>query len=106
MNSDVVVVAMLALMLGALFGGLLNRWLHGKSIGHRFIQFVGLAWLIGATVILALEKAVDGVAGTILGAIAGYLFGMQRHDGDDREGRDSRGSRSPRRGSASPNKSA
>ena len=70
--------SMLFLMVGALAGGLHNRWQKKRGIGDRFIQFVGVAWLIGATVILALEMKLEGTPGTLLGALAGYLFGMQR----------------------------
>lgn len=93
--SSNVTLGMLVLMLGALFGGLLNRW-HGKvdkdglrrssSITHRFIQFVGVAWLVGGTLILAMEKVIDSsVVATIFGALAGYLFAMERHDGMDKK---------------------
>ena len=75
----IAVVSMVVLMLGALVGGFWNRHRSGKdgqsrAIGRRFIQFVGLAWLIGATVILSLTSRMDGQI--ILGAVAGYLFGM------------------------------
>ena len=60
---------MLILMLGALAGGLRNSCRTSKGIGRRFIQFVGLAWLIGATVILSLTSEIDGQI--LLGAVAG-----------------------------------
>ena len=81
MNDSYVQGAMIALMLLALVGGLVNRWHMKKGITYRFIQFVGVAWLVGATVILAVTKAIDGVGGAILGTLAGYLFGM-RNDND------------------------
>ena len=73
-------VAMIVLMLAALGGGLYNRHRLGKGIGQRFIQFVGIAWLIGATVILALMSKLDVGASALLGVLAGYLFGLKRHD--------------------------
>ena len=81
MNESYIHFAMIALMLGALVGGLLNRWHLGRGMGDRFIQFVGLAWLLGATVILALTSNIEGVAGALLGMLAGYLFGMRRPKG-------------------------
>lgn len=80
MIESYVEIAMLVLMLTALIGGLVNRWHLKKGMSYRFIQFVGVAWLIGATVILAPSSQLDGTAGTILGAVAGYLFGMRRGD--------------------------
>lgn len=79
--SIIVVIAMVSLMLGALVGGLWERVSRQRSITHRFVQFMGLAWVIGATVILGVLNHLDGIAGTILGATAGYVFGLQRHDG-------------------------
>lgn len=54
--SDVIVVAMLLLMLGVLVGAFMTRrgQNQDRGITHRFIQFVGVAWVIGATVILSL----------------------------------------------------
>ena len=75
MDGFYIQLGMIALMTTALVGGLLNRRRLGKGIGERFIQFVGVTWLIGATVILTIADLIDGVAGTILGALAGYLFG-------------------------------
>lgn len=59
----------------AVIGLLIERIKTGKGIGVRAIQFLGIAMLVPATIILALEKAIDGgVVGTLLGATAGYLF--------------------------------
>lgn len=67
---------MLLIMVGSLAGAMYNRWQLGRGIGGRTIQFVGLAWVLGIATILALEgKLQEGVAGTLLGAVAGYLFG-------------------------------
>lgn len=79
-TTPFVVIAMLVLMLGTTIGGLAERWRRRKSITHRFIQFVGLSWLIGATVILATKGLLEGTSGTVLGAVAGYLFGMRRNE--------------------------
>ena len=73
-------IGMIVLMAAALVGGLLNRSHLRKGIGERFIQFVGVTWLIGATVILAFAELIHGVAGTLLGALAGYLFGVRKQD--------------------------
>lgn len=68
--------AMLVIMVGSLVGAMCNRWQLERGIGGRTIQFVGLAWVLGIATILALEgKLQDGVTGTLLGAVAGYLFG-------------------------------
>ncbi len=80
MDESYIYIAMIALMTIALVGGLLNRAHLRKGISHQFIQFVGVAWLIGATVLLAFADLIDGVAGALLGTLAGYLFGMRRHD--------------------------
>ena len=80
MNESYIHFAMIVLMLGALIGGLLNRWHLGRGIGDRFVQFVGVAWLLGATVILALTGKIEGTAGALLGTLAGYLFGMRGRD--------------------------
>ena len=74
----ITIIAMVVLMLAALAGGFVDRWRTGRGITQRFIQFVGIAWIIGATMILAVVGKLDGQAGTILGAIAGYLFGIHR----------------------------
>lgn len=85
-HIGIVIVSMVVLMLGALVGGLWTRRPsnenpRGKGIGRRFIQFVGLAWLIGTIVILAVASHIDKITvGTILGAVAGYLFGMGGRD--------------------------
>ena len=71
---------MIVLLLGALVGGLLIRWHPGRGIGHRFIQFVGVAWLLGAAAILALTKNIEGTAGALPGTLAGYLLGMRSYD--------------------------
>ena len=79
----IVIITMVALMLGALAGGLWTRHRPGKKpkgVGQRITQFVGLAWLIGATVILSVTSHIDGTGGTILAAVAGYLFGIRRRD--------------------------
>ena len=74
--TQVIEVVMLLIMVGSLVGAMINRWQLRRGIGGRTIQFVGLSWILGITVILALEgKLSEGVAGTLLGAIAGYLFG-------------------------------
>ena len=75
-----VIGAMVLLMLVALVGGLLNRRRLNKGMTYRFIQFVGFAWLMGATVILAVADQIDGVAGAILGTVAGYLFGLRNDE--------------------------
>ena len=80
-NESAVILTMLVFMLGSLFGGLWDRSRQNKSITHRFIQFVGVCGLVGATVILATIDKLDGAAATILGALAGYMFALQRHDG-------------------------
>ena len=82
--TDFVNLSMVVLMLSALGCGFLHRWLQNASITHRFIQFLGISWLVGATVILAREQHIDS-ADTILGALAGYLFAMARHDGQARK---------------------
>lgn len=69
---------MFALILGAPAAALWHRYKSGRGIGYGFVQFVGLAWLIGAAVILSVESKIDGAADTILGAVAGYLFAMRR----------------------------
>ena len=67
---------MLLIMVGSLAGAMYNRWQLKRGIGGRTIQFAGLAWVLGIVTILALEgKLQEGVAGTLLGAVAGYLFG-------------------------------
>ena len=66
MDVSQIHLAMIALMLLALVGGVLNRWQLGRSTSCRFIQFVGVAWLLGATVILT-------VASKIAGEVAGAL---------------------------------
>lgn len=59
----------------AVIGLLIERRLSDKGIGVRAIQFLGVAMLVPATIILAIEKTIDGaVVGTLLGALAGYLF--------------------------------
>lgn len=75
-----VVMGMLAFMLCSLIGGFVNRWHLQKGISDRFVQLVGVAWLVAAAVILACMGLIDGVAGAILGTLAGYLFGMRKHD--------------------------
>ena len=77
----VVIIAMLVLMIGGLAGGLWDRSRQNRPITHRFIQFLGVCWLVGATIILATTDQLDGAAATILGALAGYVFALQRHDG-------------------------
>ena len=67
--------AMLLLMTGSLAGTFLNRWQLGRGITWRIIQFVGLTWVLGITVVLALEGRLEGVAGTLLGGVTGYLLG-------------------------------
>ena len=66
---------MLLIMVGSLAGAMCNRWQLKRGIGGRTIQFVGLAWVLGIATILALEGKLDGIAGTLLGAVSGYLFG-------------------------------
>ena len=78
MDESCIQIGMIALMAIALVGGLLNRSPLRKGIGERFIQFVGVTRLIGATVLLAFAGLIDGVAGTLPGALAGYLFGRRR----------------------------
>ena len=53
--------AMLALMAVSLVGALFNRWQLKRGIGGRTIQFVGLTWVLGIAVILALEGVLEGV---------------------------------------------
>ena len=80
MDESYIHIGMIALMAIALVGGLLNHRHLGKGMGERFIQFVGVTWLIGATVLLAFADLIDGVAGTFFGALAGYLFGVREQD--------------------------
>lgn len=75
-----VVIGMLAFMLCSLIGGFVNRSHLRKGISDRFVQFIGVAWLVAAAVILACMGLIDGVSGTILGSLAGYLFGMRKRD--------------------------
>ena len=83
--KSVVIIAMLLFMLVGLIGGLWQRVRLEKGITHRFIQLVGVCWLVGATVILATFGTLNGAAATILGALAGYVFALQRHDGQKKK---------------------
>ena len=88
-SLDFVVHGMVVFMLAVLFGALWTRQgkkgERKKSPTHRFIQFVGISWLIGAVVILSVTEKFSSESGTILGALAGYLFAMRRHDGQQKD---------------------
>jgi hypothetical protein len=83
-------------MLLALAGYFHNRLPHKASsgqrkmgIGARGVQFIGMCLLIPSVVILSLEcKLSECTTGTIVGAIAGYLFSsISRFDDRDRKNR-------------------
>ncbi|MEO0368956.1 MAG: hypothetical protein AAF197_09255 [Pseudomonadota bacterium] len=64
-----VVMALAVIVIG------LNRWLVGRGIGVRSIQFLGIALLVPGAVILALDGKISSEAAiAILAALAGYLF--------------------------------
>ena len=75
MTEDHLSIAALTIMLVTLFGAR-SRLKMGMT--HRVVQFAGFAWLIGATLILSLAEGFGGPAGTILGAVAGCLFGIRK----------------------------
>ncbi len=52
-----------------------ERMINKKGLGVRAIQFLGIATLIPAILVLALEGILEGSAvGAIIGALVGYLF--------------------------------
>ena len=64
-------------MLAVLIVSFRERRSSGRGITRSFIQLVGIAWIIGATLMLAVSGHLDSHASTILGAVAGYLFGLR-----------------------------
>ena len=84
-NESAVILAMVVLMLGGLAGGLWDRARQNKSITDRFIQFLGVCWIIGATVILATIDQLNWAAATIFSAMAGYLFALQKRTKTDKD---------------------
>ena len=69
-------LAMALVMLVGIVGLAVNRIRTDKGIGVRAIQFAGIVMLPPVVVILALEGIMDhSAAGTLVGALTGYLFG-------------------------------
>jgi hypothetical protein len=54
---------------------LVDRYVGDRGIGARAIQFLTVAMLLPAIVILALEKTIEGATvGTLIGALTGYIL--------------------------------
>ena len=49
--TQAIEVVMLLIMVGSLVGAMINRWQLRRGIGGRTIQFVGLSWILGITLI-------------------------------------------------------
>ena len=82
MTSDVgIEYALVAAMISAPTVFLIHRTFAKKSdgshfgIGVRAVQFLGVAMLLPAVTLLAMEHLISGeVVATLLGAFIGYLF--------------------------------
>jgi len=73
--KDGIEIAMLLIMAGGLFVVHSNRRMLRRGIGVRVIQFLAVAFLLPAIVILSLEgKLGNESTGTLLGAIVGYIL--------------------------------
>lgn len=74
-GKDWIELAMVVIMLVGLIGGFWNRHRLHKGIGVRFIQFLGVVFVVPVIVILTLEQRLgtDPTA-TLLGTIVGYLL--------------------------------
>ena len=54
---------------------LIERFAGDRGIGARAIQFLAVAMLIPAILILALERIIESsTVGTLIGALTGYLL--------------------------------
>ena len=68
-------VVMALIMIITLCGVLYERYKKNKGIGVRVIQFLAIAMLLPAIVILSLEGSLDTqTTATLLGAIVGYVL--------------------------------
>lgn len=73
--TDVVEVAAVLIMAGALGGILYDRIKKNKGIGVRVIQFLAVSFVIPTVLILALEaKLSTDATAAILGAVVGYVL--------------------------------
>src|SRR5207253_9193678 len=56
--KNIVEGVMLVIMLAGLIGGVWNRFKLGKGIGLRFIQYIGLTFVVLFFVILSLARCI------------------------------------------------
>lgn len=72
---DIVELVAAGVMLCGILGIVFFRLTSEKGLGVRAIQFVAVATVIPAILILALEKVLTGeTTATLFGAITGYLL--------------------------------
>ena len=83
-----IVLLMAATMPLGLGGVLWHRIVTGKSLTARSIQFVAVAMLVPAIVLLSMEKVLDGsTVGTLIGGLTGYLLsGISNYDKSSGDG--------------------
>ena len=75
-SRQVIEIVASVVMLVGVTGLVVNRIKTDKGVGVRAIQFAGIVMLPPVVLILALEGIMEhSAAGTLVGALAGYLFG-------------------------------
>jgi uncharacterized membrane protein len=73
--KGIVEIIVALLMIGGLIGVLWHRFKQERGLTTISIQFLSIIFVFSSILILALEGVLKGeVTGTLIGALAGYLF--------------------------------
>lgn len=80
MNIKVILeLGAVIIMIGGTIAVFAERFIHGKAIGVRIIQFLAILLLIPTILILALENILNTeTVAALLGALIGYIYVLSK----------------------------